>query len=79
MSAPTAGAAATSSPPPPVNDDPRGDMAGRCLRHLTEVLIDFGDEILDTVRERKKIDVEDVRQAVLDPLRDALRRVIDQQ
>lgn len=36
---------------------------------LTELLLAFGDEVLDAVKDAKAIGVEDVRAAMLDPLR----------
>ena len=45
-------------------------MAKYRLRILG-LLVTFGDEVLDAVRDAKHINVDDVRAAVLDPLRAA--------
>lgn len=44
-------------------------MLARFHRPLAELLLDFGDEVLDAVRAHKGIEVEDVRSALLAPLR----------
>lgn len=36
---------------------------------MMEMFLDFGDEVLDCVRDARGLDVEDVRAKVLGPLR----------
>ncbi len=40
---------------------------------MMQLLLDFGDEVLDAVREHARVDVEVVRDKMLDPLRRQLR------
>ena len=47
------------------------DLVERYRAPILGVLIRFGDELLDEVRDRKGVNVEDVRREVLDPLREA--------
>lgn len=42
---------------------------------MTELLLDFGDEVMDAIRDHKKIDVEDLRDKLLGPLRRQLRQL----
>ena len=49
-------------------------MVERFQVPILELLVDFGDEILDCVREQCGVDVDAVRSAVLNPLRDELRK-----
>lgn len=42
---------------------------------MAELLLDFGDEVLDAVRAHKGVDVEDIRARVLGPLRAYVRRL----
>ncbi len=36
---------------------------------MAELLLDFGDEVLDAVKDHKGVDVEDIRGKLLGPLR----------
>jgi hypothetical protein len=40
---------------------------------ILELLVDFGDELLDIVHEAKGVEIEDVRTKMLDPLRTHIR------
>lgn len=51
---------------------PPPDIILRFQRPITELLLEFGDEVLDVVREQKGIDVDDVRAKMLGPLREYL-------
>lgn len=42
---------------------------------MLELLLDFGDEVLDIVKRHKGIEVEDVRAQVLGPLRAQMQRL----
>ena len=64
LGAPTALGGATASSPPA--DD---DLISKHLQRLAEVMVAFGDEILDTVQRSKQIDVSDLRESLLGPLR----------
>ena len=65
---------ATVSPPAaPTARDPAADVIARFQRPMTELLLDFGDEILDAVRDHARVDVEDVRDKMLGPLRRDMR------
>lgn len=44
-------------------------MVAHFQKPIAELLLDFGDELLDCIRDAKRIDVDDVRAAMLDPLR----------
>ena len=44
---------------------------------MAELLLDFGDEVLDAVKEHKGVDVEDVREKLLGPLRSYVRDHLD--
>lgn len=44
-------------------------MIARYLPRLAAVMVAFGDEILDAVQRSKQVDVSDVRQSLLGPLR----------
>lgn len=61
MSAPTAADAATASP----------DVLAKYQEQLLAVIVAFGDEVLDCVRDSKGIQVEDVRRDLLAPIRAA--------
>lgn len=45
------------------------DVIARFQRPMVELLLDFGDEVLDAVKEHKGVDVDDIRDRVLGPLR----------
>lgn len=47
------------------------DLVARHRAALADVLANFGDELLDVVRNTKRIDVDDVRKAVIGPMRRA--------
>lgn len=82
MTAPTASDAATASRPegPPVSDAAAAPAAAATgsaddllllyRDRITRLLVRFGDEILDVVAERRGVNVEDVREHLLGPLRD---------
>lgn len=59
--APTAAGAATALP--------ASDVVARFQLPMAQLLLDFGDEVLDAVKHHKGVDVEDVRTKLLDPLR----------
>lgn len=61
MSTAAAAAAADLTPSP--------DLIKRYQIPILEILVDFADELLDTVHEAKGVDVEDVRTSMLDALR----------
>lgn len=69
--APTAAAEATASPAPP----PPADLFAKHQAELLRVVVKFGDELLNIVRDTKGVRVEDVRAAVMGPLRDEARRL----
>ena len=50
---------------------PLPDSVARLHKQLARLFVEFGDEVLDCVRDSKGVDVEDVRRAMVDPLRDA--------
>lgn len=62
--APTADAKATCSPVP--------DLMEVFRQRILQMMLDFGDQVLDAVRDAKRIDVEDVRTRLLGPMRQAL-------
>ena len=70
MDARTADAGATSSRKTATGID----VVERFQKPLLELLVDFGDEILDCVREHCGVSVDAVRSAVIGPLREELRR-----
>ena len=47
------------------------DLVARHRAAMAEVLANFGDELLNVVRDAKHIDVDDVRKAVIGPMRRA--------
>jgi hypothetical protein len=49
------------------------DVIERFQKPILELLVDFGDEVLDCVRDHTGVDVEDVRRSVIGPLRDRAR------
>lgn len=49
------------------------DIMIRYQLPMLELLVDFGDELLDIVHEAKGIEIEDVRTKMLDPLRAHIR------
>lgn len=49
------------------------DLVKRYQIPILELLVDFADELLDTVHETKGVDVEDVRTKMLDALRIHIR------
>lgn len=50
-------------------------MILRFQKPLTELLLDFGDEVLDAVRDHRQLDVEELRDKLLGPLRRRLRQL----
>lgn len=48
-------------------------MVAKLEQPLLRLFAEFGDEVLDCVRDAKKVDVEDVRVAMIGPLREQLR------
>lgn len=53
-----------------------GDVVAKYRRRVLGLLVAFGDEVLDAVRDAKGVNVEDVRASVLGPLRDTTAEVI---
>ena len=51
----------------------KDDIMMRYQLPMLELLVDFGDELLDIVHETKNIEIEDVRTKMLDPLRAHIR------
>jgi hypothetical protein len=49
------------------------DLVKRFQLPIFELLVDFGDELLDAVAAAKGVDVDSVRADLLDPLRAYLR------
>ena len=49
------------------------DLVKRFQLPIFELLVDFGDELLDAVAAAKGVDVDSVRAELLDPLRAYLR------
>jgi hypothetical protein len=45
------------------------DVVAKYRRRVLDLLVTFGDEVLDAVRDAKGVNVEDVRTSVLGPLR----------
>ena len=54
------------------------DLVKRFQLPIFELLVDFGDELLDAVAAAKGVDVDSVRAELLDPLRAYLRDVRDE-
>lgn len=50
-------------------------MIQQFQRPMTQLLLEFGDEVLDAVREQHRINVDDVRDKLLGPLRRRLRQL----
>ena len=53
--------------------DRSSDIMIRYQLPILELLVDFGDELLDIVHEAKGVEIEDVRTKMLDPLRTHIR------
>lgn len=47
------------------------DLVARHQAAMADMLANFGDELLDLVRDSKRVDVDDVRKAVIGPMRRA--------
>ena len=83
--APTAPAAATVSPDGDDGDDQPApadapgppvpaDVVAKYRVAMLRVFVEYGDEVLDAVRDAKGISVEDVREAMVGPLRRSIAR-----
>lgn len=81
MDAPIAAAEATSSPPAKrAKHSPEAvDVVAKFKRPIMQLMLEFGDELLDGVQARANISVEDARRELLDPLRQHLAQLAEEE
>ena len=53
---------------------PAADVLAKYRVAMLRVFVEFGDEVLDCVRDAKGVNVEDVREAMVGPLRRSVER-----
>lgn len=81
MDAPTVAAEATSSPPAKRAKHlaEAVDVVAKFKRPIMQLMLEFGDELLDGVQARADISVEDARRELLDPLRQHLAQLAEEE
>lgn len=56
---------------------PASDIVAAYLKEMMALMVEFGDRVLDVVGDAKRVDVEDVREAMLGPMRRRAAQLCD--